>query len=209
MKERQINDFDVKALTWDDNPLNIDRAKAIADRIKFKISFNKEMNGFEYGCGTGLLSLNLLPYLKTITAVDSSEGMLNILKQKISKHQITNLKVVKTDLLKENIIPEKFDIIYTAMTMHHIIDLHLMFDKFYAMLNNKGFLAIADLDKEDGSFHGDDFVGHNGFDRDELELVFRNSGFKNINSETCYQINRKNDKGIIKSYPIFLMIGRK
>lgn len=209
MKEKQINDFDAKALTWDDNPLNIERAAAIADHIKMKISIQPEMTGFEYGCGTGLLSLNLLPYLKTITAADSSEGMLNILKQKTLKHQIKNLRVLKTDLINEDILHEKFDLVYTAMTMHHINDLHSIFGKFYTMLNNNGFLVIADLDKEDGSFHGKGFSGHNGFDREELKWVFSKSGFKNVQCETCYQINRKNEKGIMETYPVFLMIGQK
>ncbi len=106
-----MNEFDIKALTWDDNPLFIERSKHIADKIRKHVSLNKEMEGFEYGCGTGLISFNLMPYLKSITLADSSDGMLEVLKQKIQKNKVTSMDVLKTDLIVDKIPEKKFDII--------------------------------------------------------------------------------------------------
>jgi len=36
------------------------------------------------------------------------------------------------------------------------------------MLSKGGYLAIADLYKEDGSFHGEKKVPHNGFDMESF-----------------------------------------
>jgi hypothetical protein len=35
-----MNEFDIKALTWDDNPLFIERSKHIADKIREHVSLN-------------------------------------------------------------------------------------------------------------------------------------------------------------------------
>ena len=183
-----MNEFDIKALTWDNNPLFVERSKHIADKIREHVPLNKEMEGFEYGCGTGLISFNLLPYLKTITLADSSDGMLEVLKQKIQKNNIISMNVLKTDLMVNEIPEKKFDIIYTALTLHHITDIETILKRFYTMLKKSAFLCIADLDEEDGSFHGPDFTGHKGFNREAMKKLFKETGFKNIKVDTCYTI---------------------
>jgi len=155
-----MNEFDIKALTWDDNPQFAERSKHIADKIREHVPLTKKMVGFEYGCGTGLISFNLMPYLKSITLADSSDGMLDVLRKKIQKHNVATMEILKTDLIIDKIPDKKFDIIYTALTLHHIEDIKTILARFYKMLNNSAFLSVADLDKEDGSFHGPEFHGH-------------------------------------------------
>jgi len=77
------------------------------------------------------------------------------------------------------------------------------------MINPGGQIAIADLYKEDGSFHDWNFHGHLGFDIEELSKVFKNIGFKNISHEECYVINKKNKNNILKNYPVFLITATK
>jgi ubiquinone/menaquinone biosynthesis C-methylase UbiE len=204
-----MNEFDIKALTWDDNPLFIERSKHIADKIREHVSLNKEMEGFEYGCGTGLISFNLMPYLKTITLADSSDGMLEVLKQKIQKNKITSMDILKTDFMVDAVPERKFDILYTALTLHHIVNVEAILAKFYTMLKKSAFLCIADLDTEDGSFHGPEFKGHLGFDRNEMKNLFELAGFKNIKVVTCYEIKRVTEQNKNDSFPVFLMTGEK
>lgn len=204
-----MNEFDIKALTWDDNPLFIERSKHIADKISEHVKLNNEMNAFEYGCGTGLISFNLFPYLKSITLADSSDGMLEVLKQKIQKHRVTSMYVIKTDLMTDEIPEKKFDLLFTALTLHHIDDINNILNKFYQMLNKHAFLSVADLDTENGDFHGPTFTGHKGFDRNEMKRSFESVGFKNIKTDTCYEIKRLNEQGQELVYPIFLMTGEK
>jgi ubiquinone/menaquinone biosynthesis C-methylase UbiE len=167
------------------------------------------MEGFEYGCGTGLISFNLMPYLKSFTLADSSDGMLEILRNKIQENNITSMEVLKTDLIVDQIPEKKFDILFTALTLHHIADVETILSRFYTMLKKSAFLCIADLDKEDGSFHGPEFKGHLGFDRDEMKKLFESAGFENIKVKTCYEIKHVNEQNKNVSYPVFLMTGEK
>ena len=100
---------------------------------------------------------------------------------------------------------EKFDIIYNQMVLHHVNDVETIFNKFYGLLNSGGYLAIADLYTEDGSFHGPEVKVHWGFNPDNLSTILKNKGFKNIKCKTCFEIQREPDK----RYPHFFTVSTK
>jgi hypothetical protein len=79
------------------------------------------------------------------------------------------------------------------------------------MLNPGGYLCIADLVTEDGSFHSEhpDFDGHNGFDCYEIQIYLINNGFKIDYYKTCYKITKTVNNSETKQFPVFLVIGKK
>ena len=200
--------FDDKARTWDDDPKRIARANAVAEGIRAQVPLSRQMTGFEYGCGTGLLSFALLPHLKHIVLADSSGGMLAVLRGKIASQDIPNMEAIKLDLAADPLPDGQFSIVYTMMTLHHIVETDLILRHFHALLEPSGHLCIADLDQEDGSFHGPDFHGHKGFDRKTLARDARNAGFHNIEFSTIFEI-RKGDGQEETTYPVFLMVAEK
>jgi ubiquinone/menaquinone biosynthesis C-methylase UbiE len=202
-----MNNFDDRASTWD-TPERIERAKNVADAIIKNVSLSPGMKAFEYGCGTGLLSFELSKRLGQITLADVSTGMLEVLSQKITAEGIKNFTPIKLDLTTDALPEEKYDIIYTMLTLHHIADIEKILRSFYSMLNNGGIICIADLDKEDGTFHDKGFDGHKGFDRDGLKQIVVKCGFINIAFQTACIINRERE-GIMRQYPMFLMTAIK
>ncbi len=203
------NEFDSRAKTWDMDIVKIIRAQKVGDAILKELGNLFLCHAFEYGCGTGLVSLYLRSYFSRIVCADSSIGMLDVLKEKIEKGAISNIFPVKLDLMESPVLDEKFDVIYTLLTLHHVTDTDRMLKSLYSMTNPGGLLFIADLDKEDGSFHGEDFDGHNGFDRQELGTKALNSGFKNIRFKTITEIVKEISGGEKKSFPLFLMTAEK
>jgi SAM-dependent methyltransferase len=104
---------------------------------------------------------------------------------------------------------ERFDLTYSLMTLHHIHDVRKVLIKFHDLLVPHGYLLVADLDKEDGSFHTDGTTDvHKGFDRLELKRIVEEIGFKNVRFTTAYAIAKKigNED---KTFPIFLMTAQK
>lgn len=179
--------FESRAKEWDNNS-RIERSKVVADKIN-EIIGNEEYNSvMEYGCATGLISFNLCDKFKKITLMDSEKEMINIVKQKVEKYRNENIFPIQIDLMNELYKQEKFDLIYTSLTLHHILDTEKIIKIFYNLLNKNGMLCIIDLDKEDGSFHINqkDFRGHNGFEHRYMENIFESVGFSNIESDTFY-----------------------
>jgi predicted TPR repeat methyltransferase len=68
-KER---DFDKEAASWDQGPGRIKLANDVAKAIKDDIRITPDMGALDFGCGTGLLTLQMQPLVRTITGVDSS-----------------------------------------------------------------------------------------------------------------------------------------
>ncbi len=198
--------FDKQAKTWDEDPMKTARAEAVAAGIKTLAPMAAHMSGLEYGCGTGLLSFALQPQLQQITLADSSPGMLNVLQQKIEARHINNMHPVKLDLTSDPLPSERFDLIYSLMTFHHIPDTDKILRDLYALLTGSGHLCIADLDSEDGSFHGLDFSGHKGFDRETLTQQAKNAGFRNIRFTSVFTITKGTPA---MEYPVFLMVAEK
>ena len=72
-----------------------------------------------------------------------------------------------------------------------------------ALLAPDGRLCIADLDHEDGSFHGEDFTGHHGFRRPELADQLAAAGFDEVTFGDCHEVLRH---GV--PYTLFLAVAR-
>jgi ubiquinone/menaquinone biosynthesis C-methylase UbiE len=203
-----MNEFDQKAAQWDAKPVRVERALAVADGIKAAVPLSPHMTALEYGCGTGLVSFALQSQLGHITLADSSTGMLTVLREKIAAANIQNMTPVQLDLITDPLPAARYQLIYTLLTLHHIPDTAKILRAFYGLLNPQGYLCVADLDKEDGTFHEDEFHGHLGFDREELAAQARQIGFQSIYFTTAFHMI-KDVQGVSKDYPIFLMVARK
>jgi ubiquinone/menaquinone biosynthesis C-methylase UbiE len=204
-----MTNFDERAKDWDSDPKKVERARVTADAIRNAIPLSINMSALEYGCGTGLLSFALQADLDQITLADTSQGMLDVLAEKIATAGVTNMRPVKLDLATDPLPAERFQLTYSLMTLHHIPDAKGILGKFHALLEPGGFLLIADLDKEDGSFHTDGTTDvHLGFERGELQGWVEAAGFDNIRFSTAYIITKKIE-GEEKTFPVFLLSARK
>lgn len=203
-----MNEFDQKAAQWDAKPVRVERAQAVAAGLTAAVPLTPHMTALEYGCGTGLLSFALQPYLGHITLADSSTGMLGVLRDKIAAADIQNMTPVQLDLLIDPVPGERFQLIYTLMTLHHITDTDRILRAFYDLLDTAGYLCVADLDQEDGTFHEDEFYGHLGFDREELAAQAKQIGFQSVHFTTVFHMI-KEVNGVSKDFPIFLMVAQK
>jgi len=201
-----VNEFDIKAAEWDNNPMHLDRSEAIANGIKIAVPLNREMKVLEFGAGTGITSFLLKDRVKEITLMDNSSEMVKVMNEKIRASNTINLKALNFNLEHADYENEKFDLVITQMVLHHVADIDLIISRFRKLLNPGGYLAIADLYTEDGSFHGPGFTGHKGFDIEELSGLLGKHGFINISSGKCFVINKEISDGITKQFDVFLLI---
>ncbi len=161
------------------------------------------MHIMDFGSGTGLLLSQIATHVGEITAVDISASMNGVLQSKMNAIDC-KLQILELDLTKET-LNTKFDSIISSMTIHHIENLQEIFKKFYSLLNDNGTIAIADLDKEDGSFHTEDTgVFHYGFDRNEFLSIAENTGFRHLKIQTASIMDKPTG-----NYPVFLLTGEK
>ncbi len=200
-----MSEFDSRAREWDNNPINWERSEAISKSFLEMIPVNSNMKALEYGAGTGILSFLLSEIFSEITLMDNSEEMVKVMHEKVSTSKLKNLKPLLFDLEHTNYHALKFDCIFSQMVMHHVPDVDAMLNKFYGLLNPGGFLAIADLYTEDGSFHGPEVKVHWGFEPSEIAHTMKVNGFISSEFKTCFVMKRPNGR----EYPIFLLKAKK
>lgn len=199
----KVDHFEQRSKSWDMNSKRVQNARGIAELIVKNIKLDSTMELMDFGAGTGLLSYCVAPHVAKIVAVDNSPSMLMEFKNKCDEFSCVT-EVIEKDLSIEN-IDRKFDGIISSMTIHHLEDLKALFAKFHNMLNDNGFIALADLDLEDGSFHSDNTgVFHYGFDRELLENIALEAGFKDIKFDLASTIDKPHGK-----FTVFLMTGVK
>lgn len=203
-----MSEFDSRASSWDENPMHLDRSIHVARKMEEMIPLTGQMSALEYGAGTGILSFLLSDRLAEITMMDNSSEMVRVMNEKVLARNKSNLLPVFFNL-EQAISDIKFDLIFNQMVLHHIHDISTLFNRFGDMLVSGGYLAIADLYPEDGSFHGGNFDGHFGFEPMALKEQLIHAGFENVRHEHCYTVERRQPDGSTKTYPIFLLTASK
>jgi len=202
-----MNEFDLKAAGWDQNPMHWDRSAAIVKSLVDQVPLKKDWKIIEFGAGTGITSFMLKNLANEIVMMDTSAEMVKMMKRKVSETGSLNLTPQLFDLEKDDWKGEKFNLLITQMVLHHILDLDNIIQKFYEIILPGGYLAIADLYPEDGSFHGEGFEGHKGFDTNILADKLREFGFGNISARKCFEITKKISETESRQFDVFLLIG--
>jgi cyclopropane fatty-acyl-phospholipid synthase-like methyltransferase len=198
-----MNPFDAKAAEWDDNPGRREMIRNIAAAIKAEVPLAQTMSAMEFGCGTGLLSRELLPSVGRIRAIDLSSGMIEQLQSRIAEADLKNITARCLDIFTDP-PKEKFDLIFSAMAMHHVQNTDALLDRFAALTAPGGWIALADLDTEDGTFHGGTSGPvHHGFDRSALMQKLRARGFSETAAVTAHTMHKNG-----RDYSVFLITTR-
>ena len=193
--------FDAKAGQWDEHLDRHARAKDVADAMK-ATGIHPD-TALEFGCGTGLLTFALRPFATQTVLADTSQGMIDVLNKKILDGKATDLSARLISEDASELSGASFDAIYSLMTLHHIEDTLGALSLFQDLLAPGGTLFICDLDEEDGSFHGDDFSGHCGFNRKALTSQLNAAGFFSVSFNTCHIFQREVN-GKPRHFPLFL-----
>jgi ubiquinone/menaquinone biosynthesis C-methylase UbiE len=141
--------------------------------------------------------------------MDNSQEMVNVINEKIKSSKVKNLKTLNFNLETEEYKGGKFDLIFTQMVLHHVNDIEKIINIFYRLLNSNGHLVIADLYEEDGSFHGEGFTGHKGFNMDSLSVILLKNRFSEISHKTCFVIDRKISETESKQFDVFIMTAKR
>lgn len=200
----QQRNFDAAALNWDEEPRRVKVAEDIAAAIRGYIPLSEEWDALDFGCGTGLVTLQLAPALRTINGIDSSAGMLDRLDAKIQSAGFSNVRSELCDLGKGELPTGRYHLITSAMTLHHIEKIVPLLQSLKTVLHPGGRIALADLESEGGLFHDDPTgVFHHGFSAEELADMLTAAGFSSISIKTATKIVKGD-----QTFPVLLAMAQ-
>jgi ubiquinone/menaquinone biosynthesis C-methylase UbiE len=210
MEQEVRKDFDREAAQWDASPFRTMLASQVAAAMIREIQLSAEMKVLDFGCGTGLLTLKLQPFVQSITGADSSHGMLGALNDKIKAQGLSNVQAEFVDFEKGEHVAGGYNLIVSSMVAHHVPDTLALFKEWHRLLLPSGQVSFADLDTEDGAFHGDNTgVFHLGFDRQNLSQLLHAAGFHTIRDTTATIISKAIEGQGMREFSIFLITAHK
>ncbi len=193
--------FNTLAKEWDKSPFRMDYSQAISQYVSQHLPQTNSLHAAEVGAGTGMLSVLLSECFDKIDLIDSSKGMIDEIEKKVADFGLEQLNPLHVAL--ESYTPDRaYDVVYSAMFLHHVIETDLVIIKFADMQESGGKLFLCDLYSEDGRFHPSTVEGvyHHGFDPDILANKLKVAGYDINNIETVYNFT-KNDR----LYPMFII----
>jgi putative AdoMet-dependent methyltransferase len=195
--------FADKAADWDTRPVPAQISAGVFAALQRRVALSPALTVMDFGAGTGLVSGKIAGLVGQILAVDVSPAMLEQLRMRPELQG--RVEVVCQDLLAQP-LERQVDLVVSAMAMHHVEDTPALLRALFAHLVPGGRIALADLDREDGSFHppGVEGVYHHGFDRDSLAALLIDAGFDAVEFETACEVDREGAR-----YPVFLVTATK
>ncbi|GAB6036227.1 class I SAM-dependent methyltransferase [Fundidesulfovibrio butyratiphilus] len=204
------NLFDQHATVWDDNPQRALLARTVAERMLEQLGLDQSDRVLDYGAGTGLVSVILAQTADRVIAADSSPGMLKTLGDKLTAMGIENVTPMLWSAGQDPGVLPEVNVVTGSMVLHHVEDVAQAVRTFFELLPSGGKAAFADLDAEDGGFHGNAMHAfHNGFDREELGELCRRTGFTDVTFHDVMAVEKPGPNGELRRYPVFLLTASK
>lgn len=167
-----------------DTPERIQMATIIADTIRGQLEDSKGKKAIDYGCGTGLVGMQLRNDFQSILFIDASSNMIEQVQEKVSQLKVKNATTLCCDFTSQYPNELHADYIMMAQTLLHIKEVRLVLLSLHKMLNKGGHLLIVDFDKNE-SIVSDDV--HNGFEQEKLLELIKEIGFTKASSRIFYQ----------------------
>ena len=200
-----MSTFDDRAQEWD-TPERQERAGALAAVIRARVPLSRSTRAIDIGAGTGLLGLELAGELGDLVLAEPSAGMLEVAREKLASGAWPNVTAVAFDLDATHPPGPPFDLAMSLLVLHHVADTGAALRSIHALLASGGWIALLDLDAEDGSFHDEDTPGihHHGFERSTIVRLAGEAGFVGLETRTATEIERDG-----RAYPLFLLTGRR
>lgn len=167
-----------------DTPDRIHIGNVSAAAIRAYVADAKGKDAIDFGCGTGLVGLNLLDEFRSVLFLDTSPGMIAQVERKLSAMSLRNAKTLCFDFEREGLSDLRADYIFMAQVLLHIPDVNAVLARLFDVLNEGGHLLVVDFDKNDKVASP---IVHPGFDQAELAAGMAAIGYTDIRSKTFYR----------------------
>ena len=209
MAEQNENEAVAKAQMYDQRPFIQNLAQGAGLALSAKVGLQPGWDILDFGCGTGLVLQRVADNVHAAVGIDSSQGMIDVLRQKNLKNVTACcMELSPTYTLQQHFslqdlagteVPHSFDLVYSSMTLHHLHDIDATVKLLKTYLKPGGTLVAFDFEKgpESMLFHPQPISSSvhqpGGFSADGLSSFWQNAGLKDVSCEKVHRFTKEVD----------------
>lgn len=112
------------------------------------LQLDKNKKVLEIGLGTGRIAVKVAPYCKRLTGIDISPKTIQRAKENLKAY--SNISFVNADFVSYE-FKEKFDVIYSSLTMMHFENKKQVIFKVVSLLKANGIFCLS-IDKKQSEY---------------------------------------------------------
>ena len=124
--------FDKYAKVWNSYSFVQENIKNFIKFINEKNYLNKNVTIMDFGCGTGILGINLINNVKKVIFLDSSKEMIKQVQIGLKKKDVLNYEIIEGEINEYK--GDKIDLILVTNVLNYIDDINNVINKFSNIL---------------------------------------------------------------------------
>lgn len=157
----------------------------------------------DFGCGTGVLTVELAKWARHVTAIDRSESALTKARAEAARQGLTNITFLAADLEQLPLERASVDLVVVSQSLHHVDSIEHVLAEGARVLKPGGRMVVLELLPHDEAWVKSR-LGHQhlGFDPDAVEHVMREVGLENTQAVPA-------PRDTTSPFKAFLLIGTR
>lgn len=179
------NEWDQVAPDWDEDPYARAYAKAAFGSLT-SVLVQSDVNMaqarvLDFGCGTGLLTELLVGAGASVHAVDTSTGMLDVLKRKAAERGWNSVTMASELSAEESPV----DMIVCSSVCAFVDDYPALVQELTSHLTRGGFFIQWDWERSGGAAAEDD----RGLAREQIAVALKAAGLEDVEVAVAFTID--------------------
>lgn len=154
----------------------------------------------DFGCGTGVLTVEIARWAKKVIAIDASEDVLEKARDRVQREGRRNVELLCEDLHALPLKDHRVDVVVISQSLHHVEEPAGVLEEAWRILVPGGRLLVLELMPHDERWVRER-LGHRhlGFDPESIRTQMAGAGFE-VTAHT---------RGGGSPFRVFLVAGEK
>ena len=135
----------------------------------------------DFGCGTGVLTVEIARWAKRVVAIDANSDVLAKAKERAQRAGVGNVTFLREDLHRLSLPDGRKDLVVISQSLHHVEDPGTVLSEAGRILKGGGRLVLLELMPHDERWVRER-LGHRhlGFDPEMLRGLLKDVGFGKV-----------------------------
>lgn len=135
----------------------------------------------DFGCGTGVLSVEIARWAEQVIAIDQSRTALQQARLRAEREGASNIRFLRQDLHRLGLPHGELDLVVISQSLHHVEQPRAVLSEAHRILKRGGRLILLELMPHEERWVVDR-LGHRhlGFDPAQLERILAALGFARL-----------------------------